>query len=200
MDELISSRASSAPQSAGMPANRDSADGQVSGTSPLPEGPVPVGSLVFADELPDGVVVADDASRIIVFNRVAARLTGLDPAEVIGKFVFDVLPLRDAEGRDWWVHADPYHGLPTRTRHPERSLYLADGTEILVSIGYVREARGEWGAGSPPMRGGVSGGRPPGLAESRSSSSACAARSNGSGWNAVAPSSCPRSHTNCAPR
>ena len=100
MDELISSRASSAPQPGGTPASRDTAHGQVSGVSPLPEGPVPIGSLVSADELPDGVVVADEAGRIVVFNRVAARLTGLDPAEVIGKFVFDVLPLRDAEGRD----------------------------------------------------------------------------------------------------
>src|SRR4029079_17756099 len=66
---------------------------------------------------------------------------------------FDVLPLRDAEGRDWWVCADPYHGLPTRTRHPERSLYLADGTEILVSVGYVREDRRKGGArGSHPVR------------------------------------------------
>jgi signal transduction histidine kinase len=73
-----------------------------------------------------------------VFNRAAARLTGLDPAEVIGKFVFDVLPLRDDDGRDWWLYVDPYHGLPTRTRHPERSLRLADGTEVLVSVGYVR--------------------------------------------------------------
>ena len=153
MDELISSRASSPPQPGGTPANRDTAHGQVSGVSPLPESPVPVGSLVSADELPDGVVVADEAGRIIVFNRVAARLTGLDPAEVIGKFVFDVLPLRDAEGRDWWVYADPYHGLPTRTRHPERSLYLADGTEILVSVGYVREDRRKGGArGSHPVR------------------------------------------------
>jgi PAS domain S-box-containing protein len=95
------------------------------------------------------VVIADEAGRIIVFNRVAARLTGLDPAEVIGKFVFDVLPLRDAEGRDWWVYADPYHGLPTRTRHPERSLYLADGTEILVSVGYVRDDRRKGGARGP---------------------------------------------------
>jgi PAS domain S-box-containing protein len=151
VDELISSRASSAPQPAGTPANPETADGQVSGTSPLPEGPLspntgPLGNLVFADELPDGVVVADEVGRIVVFNRVAARLTGLDPAEVIGKFVFDVLPLRDADGRDWWVYADPYGGLPTRTRHPERSLYLADGTEILVSIGYVRENRAK---GSP---------------------------------------------------
>ncbi len=119
MDELISSRASSAPQPAGTPTNHETAHGHASGVSPLPEGPVPIGSLVFADELPDGVVVADEAGRIIVFNRVAARLTGLDSAEVIGKFVFDVLPLRDADGRDWWVYADPYHGLQTRTRHPD---------------------------------------------------------------------------------
>jgi len=117
-----------------------------SGQGTVPEGPVPLGSLVLADELPDGVVVADEAGRIIVFNRAAARLSGLDPAEMIGKFVFDVLPLRDADSNDWWVYADPYHGLPTRTRHPERSLYLADGTEILVSVGYVREDRRNGGA------------------------------------------------------
>jgi len=98
-----------------------------------------MGSLIFADDLPDGVVVADEAGRIIVFNRCAARLTGLDPTEVIGKFVFDVLPLHDGDGRDWWVYADPYHGLATRTRHPERSLYLSDGSEVLVSVGYVRD-------------------------------------------------------------
>jgi len=170
VDELISSRASSAPQPAQPPPNRETANGHVPGISPLPEGPVPIGSLVFADELPDGVVVADEAGRIIVFNRVAARLTGLAPAEVIGKFVFDVLPLRDADGRDWWVYADPYHGLPTRTRHPERSLYLADGTEVLVSVGYVRGPRrvrgarppqGASGGKVPPRSGGVWVGRPP---------------------------------------
>ncbi len=155
MDKLIPSGASAdpgAPRPARAPGDHETANGHDSGTSrlpggPLPEGPVPIGSLVFADELPDGVVVADEAGRIVVFNRVAARLTGLDPSEVIGKFVFDVLPLRDADGRDWWVYADPYHGLPTRTRHPERSLYLSTGTEVLVSVGYVRTPRGE---PSPP--------------------------------------------------
>ena len=150
MDKLITSRASSdpqAPQPARASRNRETANGHDSGISglpggPLPEGPVPIGSLVFADELPDGVVVADEAGRIVVFNRVAARLTKQDPAEVIGKFVFDVLPLRDADGSDWWVCADPYHGLSTRTRHPERSLYLSNGTEVLVSVGYVRTPRG----------------------------------------------------------
>ena len=118
-------------------------------------------------------MVADEVGRIVVFNRVAARLTGLDPSEVIGKFVFDVLPLRDADSRDWWVYADPYHGLPTRTRHPERSLYLADGTEVLVSVGYVRYPRGiQGGRGGlgekvSPQDRGVPGGRPPGLALQR---------------------------------
>jgi PAS domain S-box-containing protein len=133
VDELIASGGASPTP------DRETTDGHDAPGSPVPEGPVPIGGLIFADELPDGVVVADEVGRIIVFNRVAARLTGLDPVEVAGKFVFDVLPLCDDDGRDWWVYADPYHGLPTRTRHPERSLYLADGTEVLVSIGYVRE-------------------------------------------------------------
>jgi signal transduction histidine kinase len=171
VDELIASGVSPSPTP-----NRETADGRGSAISPVPEGParqVPIGSLIFADELPDGVVVADEAGRIIVFNRAAARLTGLDPAEVTGKFVFDVLPLRDADGNDWWVYADPYHGLPTRTRHPERSLHLAGGTEVLVSVGYVRDRKwvrgaspppgGNRGAGSPPVRGGgLAGVVPPG--------------------------------------
>jgi signal transduction histidine kinase len=140
VDELIASGGASPTP------DRETTDGHDAPSSPVPEGPVPIGSLVFADELPDGVVVADEVGRIIVFNRVAARLTGLDPAEVTGKFVFDVLPLCDDDGRDWWVYADPYHGLLTRTRHPEHSLYLADGTEVLVSIGYVRERDLDHGA------------------------------------------------------
>jgi PAS domain S-box-containing protein len=138
LNELVASEGGGGTSSPPAP-NRETADGRDPGDSQVPEGPVPIGSLIFADELPDGVVVADEVGRIIVFNRAAARLTGLDPAEVIGKFVFDVLPLRDSDGSDWWVYADPYHGLATRTRHPERSLHLADGTEVLVSIGYVRD-------------------------------------------------------------
>jgi signal transduction histidine kinase len=97
---------------------------------------------LMADELPDGLVVADDAGRVIIFNQAAARLTSVAAEEAVGKFVSDVLPFRDDDGRDWWVCVDPYHGLATRTRHPERSLYLTDGTELLVSAGYVRDGRG----------------------------------------------------------
>src|SRR5579875_656681 len=97
--------------------------------------------LVIADELPDGLIVADETGQVTVFNAAAARLTGVDPAEALGKDLFGVLPLHDADGRDWWALTDPYHGLHTRTRHPERPLFLADGTEVLVHVRYVREPR-----------------------------------------------------------
>jgi len=99
------------------------------------------GGLVCADELPDGVVVADHAARIAVFNKAAERLTGVASLNALGRDVRQVLPLRDADGRSWWTFVDPYRGLATRTRHPETSLYLADGTELLVTVGYVRGPR-----------------------------------------------------------
>jgi signal transduction histidine kinase len=108
---------------------------------------VPAQALVTAgwhmvpDELPDGLVVADHAGRVAVFNRAAARLTGISAADVLGTDVRQALPLRDADGRCWWMSADPYQGLPTRTRLPEMSLYLHDGTELLVTVGYVRGPR-----------------------------------------------------------
>jgi PAS domain S-box-containing protein len=109
--------------------------------TPLTPGALADAQELIADELPDGLVVADDTGRVVVFNRAAARLTGLAAEEAIGKYVFDALQFRDEDGRDWWVCSDPYNGLATRTRHPERSLYLTDGTELLVSVGYVRDVR-----------------------------------------------------------
>src|SRR5579875_1626107 len=41
--------------------------------------------LVVADELPDGIVVADEAGRVTAFNRAAARLTGTDPSDALGR-------------------------------------------------------------------------------------------------------------------
>jgi signal transduction histidine kinase len=96
--------------------------------------------LVCADDLPDGLVIADHLGRVTVFNRAASRLTGIVPGSALGRDIRQALPLKDAEGRCWWTQTQPYHGLCTRTRHPERSLYLPDGTELLVSIGYVRDS------------------------------------------------------------
>jgi signal transduction histidine kinase len=100
------------------------------------------GGLVCADDLPDGLVVADQVGRILTFNKAASRLTGISGRDALGRDIRQVLPLRDAEGRDWWACVDPYHGLTTRTRHPELPLYLPDGTEFLVTMGYVRAPRG----------------------------------------------------------
>jgi hypothetical protein len=98
--------------------------------------------LMLADDLPDGVVVADRAGKVAVFNRSAARLTGISPALALGRDVRQILPLRDSEDRCWWALSQPYDGLSTRTRHPERHLYLPDGTALLVSVAYVRVPRG----------------------------------------------------------
>src|ERR1039457_452000 len=96
--------------------------------------------LVFADDLPDGLVIADRAGLVTVFNRAATRLTGVEPGRALGRDIREILPLRDSQER-CWTQSQPYDGLSTRTRHPERSLYLPDGTELLVTVGYVRDPR-----------------------------------------------------------
>jgi PAS domain S-box-containing protein len=105
----------------------------------------PENGFVCADDLPDGLVIADHAGRVTVFNRAASRLTGIAADAAFGRDVRDVLALRDADDRCWWAQTQPYEGLCTRSRHPERSLYLPDGTELLVSMGYVRDTNGNRG-------------------------------------------------------
>jgi signal transduction histidine kinase len=108
--------------------------------------PVP-SSFLLADDLPDGLVIADHAGQVSVFNLAATRLTGIPPEAALGRDVRQVLPLADHESRNWWTLTEPYEGLSTRTRHPEHALFLPDGTELLVSIGYVRERRCDGGPG-----------------------------------------------------
>jgi len=115
---------------------------------PAAPGPVLVGSMACADDLPDGLVIADHAGRVMVFNRAASRLTGTPARAAAGADVRQVLPLHDADGRCWWACTNPYDGLSIRTRHPEMPLFLADGTELLVTVSYVRAKR--WAI--PPRR------------------------------------------------
>jgi hypothetical protein len=140
------------------------------------------GGVVCPDDLPDGLVIADHAGRIVVFNQAAARLTGIAAQHALGRDIRQLLPLQDSEGHSWWACVDPYRGLSTRTRHPELPLVMPDGTEFLVTLGYVRVPRGKPGVSWPgPLAGeagpaeggfppsqrsrGVPGGRPLGLAE-----------------------------------
>jgi signal transduction histidine kinase len=105
----------------------------------------PADGLVHADDLPDGLVIADHVGQVTVFNRAASRLTGITADSALGRDVRQVLPLRDAEERCWWAQTQPYQGLCTRSRHPERSLYLPDGLELLVTMGYVRDRDSDGG-------------------------------------------------------
>ncbi|KAF4411112.1 MULTISPECIES: ATP-binding protein [Streptomyces] len=98
-----------------------------------------LGDLGLApDDLPDGLVVADDTGRVICFNAAAARITGLRATQVMGLPLERALPLEDLEGRRWWSLTDPYGGLATRFGQPERNLLLPGGREVLASARYVR--------------------------------------------------------------
>jgi signal transduction histidine kinase len=92
------------------------------------------------DLLPDGLVAVGADRRVVLVNAAAARLAGVDAEAAVGRTLEQVLPLTDPQGRDWWRCSDPWGGLATRTRQPERELALPDGTTLLVTATYVRAA------------------------------------------------------------
>jgi len=98
-----------------------------------------MGRPLELDEVPDGVVVADETGQVVAVNSVAERLAGIVADEAIGKHIEEALPLYDATGRPWWTCTDPYGGLPTRSGQPERALALPDGRTVLVTARYVRD-------------------------------------------------------------
>ena len=95
------------------------------------------------DDLPDGVIVADAAGSVVLLNPAAERLLGVSADAAVGRDYRDVLPLADEQDRDWWACTDPYGGLPSRTRQPERRLQIcggpAQGRDVLVTAAYVRD-------------------------------------------------------------
>jgi len=95
------------------------------------------------DGLPDGVVIADANGTVVDLNDAAVRILG--SGDWLGKPLRDVLPLIDPQGRDWWVCTNPYDGLVTRVRQPERWLTLAREGQadqsLLVTAAYRRDAQ-----------------------------------------------------------
>jgi hypothetical protein len=95
------------------------------------------------DVLPDGVLVADASGTVVVLNPAAERLLSTPADAAIGRDFREVLPLVDEQGRDWWACTDPYEGLATRTRQPERRLQVSGGPaehrDLLVTAAYVRD-------------------------------------------------------------
>ncbi|WP_395359756.1 ATP-binding protein [Streptomyces sp. YH02] len=94
---------------------------------------------VLPDDLPDGLVVADETGRVVTFNAAAGRITAVPADKALGLPLDQALPLEDLKGRRWWALTDPYGGLATRRGQPERNLLLPGGREVLVSARYVRE-------------------------------------------------------------
>ncbi|MEU8874363.1 ATP-binding protein [Streptomyces javensis] len=125
----------------GKQAERDGKQGEGHGHPSAGEGPggAPDAFGPHPDELPDGLVVADETGLVTCFNAAAARITATDPADAIGRRLEVALPLEDLDGRRWWALTDPYGGLAIRAGQPERNLLLPGGREVLVSARYVRE-------------------------------------------------------------
>ncbi|MBO1331735.1 ATP-binding protein [Streptomyces sp. VRA16 Mangrove soil] len=93
---------------------------------------------VQPDDLPDGLVVADESGHVVCFNAAAERITAVPRERALGSPLERALPLEDLEGRRWWQLTDPYGGLATRVGQPERNLLLPGGREVLVTARYVR--------------------------------------------------------------
>ncbi|MBQ0829773.1 sensor histidine kinase [Streptomyces tagetis] len=109
------------------------------GRPPAPRRPADLTGLgLDPDDLPDGLVVADEHGHVICFNTAAVRITAVAAADALGQPLEKVLPLEDLDGRRWWQLTDPYGGLAIRVRQPERNLLLPGGREVLVCARYVR--------------------------------------------------------------
>ncbi|MFE9173714.1 ATP-binding protein [Streptomyces kebangsaanensis] len=105
---------------------------------PAPRNGEPAALGIAPDDLPDGLVVADEHGRVVCFNTAAARITAIPAEDALGQPLEKALPLEDLEGRRWWQLTDPYGGLAIRVGQPERNLLLHGGREVLVSAKYVR--------------------------------------------------------------
>jgi signal transduction histidine kinase len=91
------------------------------------------------EELPEGVLVADADRRLVLANRRADKLTGLELTPMLRRDIREVLPFIGMDGRSYWVSNDPWGGLRTRSGSPEHRLMLPDGRSVLAVTRHVRD-------------------------------------------------------------
>jgi PAS domain S-box-containing protein len=91
------------------------------------------------DVLADGVVIFDRDGSVVLVNRSAERLFGVDRHAVVGKQFAEVFSLTDNDGRTWVDYNLPFDGPRTRTGVPEQSWVLPDGNECLVTARIRRD-------------------------------------------------------------
>jgi signal transduction histidine kinase len=101
------------------------------------------GSAAY-DDLPDGVIVTDAVGTVVSVNGAAVRILDVAASDLVGSAVTTALPLLDPQGRDWWACTDPFGGLSSRVRQPERLLTLSrpglEDRAVLMTAAYVRDA------------------------------------------------------------
>jgi PAS domain S-box-containing protein len=91
------------------------------------------------DALADGVVIFDRDGTVVVVNRAAEQLFGVDRDAVVGKQFTDCFSLTNNDGVTWLDLNRPFDGPHTRTGVPEQSWVLPDGTEALVTARIQRD-------------------------------------------------------------
>ncbi len=96
--------------------------------------------VVEVEDLPDGLVVADEHGRVVHANDRAVSMLQCDPGSVIGSPLAEVVALDDLDGHTWYDCLRPYDGLSTRNWLVERSWYRPDGHELLVTGRIMRSS------------------------------------------------------------
>lgn len=89
------------------------------------------------DDLPDGVLVADESGSVSYLNRAAERISGWTREQAAGRPWGEVLQLRDAGGLLVHERSDPYrHRIRITTGTPEREFLLRrrDGEDRWVAV------------------------------------------------------------------
>jgi len=94
---------------------------------------------VTLDAIPDGVVLADETGQVTAMN--SAARTMLRVGDGVGKNIADVVALQDQAGNDWFSSVNPYDGSRLRSGIPEQSWFLADGTELLLTVRLQRDTK-----------------------------------------------------------
>lgn len=92
---------------------------------------------VVLDAIPDGVVLADESGVVLRVNAAAQKM--LRVTDGVGKQLADVVALQDRGGNDWVSSTDVYAGPALRSGIPEQSWFLADGTELLITVRIQRD-------------------------------------------------------------
>lgn len=92
------------------------------------------------DNLPDGIVIADETRTVVDVNTTATRMLATDRELCVGAPLADVMSLDDREGNGWFDCTCPYDGFGLRKKLSERSWYTSDGRELLVTARLVRSA------------------------------------------------------------